>query len=360
MKLKFVFNFNFPTITPVIKEKKSMRINISSIKRSAAALCAAAVISSVLGACSVGGGSTSRSEEEVQSPDAPSGLSIVTTIFPPYDFARRLAGDLADVTMLVGPGEEIHTYEPTPQDILRIQNADIFIYAGGESESWVNGILGSFDSSGIETIDMMELCEVVEEEIVEGMEAEADDHKETSGADEKEYDEHVWTSVDNAQIISQAIADALCDADEEHAAAYRENCESYLAELSSLKKEIGQIVSGADRKTLIFGDRFPVRYFTEEFGLDYYAAFPGCAEQTEPSAGTVAFLINKVREENIPVVFYIEMSNGKVAQTIAESTNAKTLCFNSCHNLTMEQFKSGVTYIDLMKQNADALKEALY
>ncbi|MBQ1546316.1 MAG: zinc ABC transporter substrate-binding protein [Clostridia bacterium] len=337
-----------------------MNINISSIKKSAAILCASTVISSVLAACGIGGGSASQNTEAAQSPDTPEKISIVTTIFPPYDFAKQLSGDLADVTMLVGPGEEIHTYEPTPQDILRIQNADIFIYAGGESESWVNGILGSFDSSSIETIDMMELCEVVEEEIVEGMEAEESDSKETGSANEKEYDEHVWTSIDNSQIISQAIADALCEADEEHESVYRENCISYLAELSSLKKEIGQTVNGASRKTLIFGDRFPVRYFTEEFGLDYYAAFPGCAEQTEPSAGTVAFLINKTRDENIPVVFYIEMSNGKVAQTIAESTGAKTLCFNSCHNVTMEQFKNGVTYIDLMKQNAESLKEALY
>ena len=290
-----------------------------------------------------------------QTSDLPDKLSIVTTIFPQYDFSRQIAGNLADITMLIGPGEEAHTYEPTPQDIIKIQNADIFIYAGGESESWVNGILGSFDSSNIKVIDMMDLCSVVEEEFTEGMEHE----EETSDANEKEYDEHVWTSIDNAQIISQAIADALCTVDEENSAVYRENCVKYLSELSSVKKEISQIVNNSERKTLIFGDRFPARYFIDEFELDYYAAFAGCSEQSEPSAGTVAFLINKVNEEKIPVVFYIELSNGKVAKTIAESTGAETMCFNSAHNVSMEQFINGVTYIDLMKQNAEALKIAL-
>lgn len=328
---------------------------ISFGARAAAVFAAGAVLSGILTSCAFEG-DTSREDKE--SVDSPEKLSVVTTIFPPYDFSRQLAGELADVEMLIGPGEETHTYEPTPQDIIKIQEADVFIYAGGESESWVNGILGSFDTSGIKMIDMMELCGAVEEEIVEGMQD--DEATETGGAEEIEYDEHVWTSVSNAQVISQAIADALCEVDEENAPTYRENCERYLSELSSLKRQIAQTVNGGARKTVIFGDRFPARYFTDEFGLTYYAAFPGCAEQSEPSAGTVAFLIEKVREENIPVVFYIELSNGKVASTIAESTGAQTLCFNSCHNVTMEQFLDGVTYIDLMQSNCEALEKALY
>ena len=343
----------------------------SHIKRFAAAVCAAAAALSSMSACSFGGNVETAGKE---SSDEPKKLSVVTTIFPQYDFTKQLAGNLADVTMLIGPGEEAHTYEPTPQDIIKIQNADIFIYAGGESESWVNGILGSFDSSGMEIIDMMTLCDTVEEEIVEGMEGYDSEHdendyegneednspKETTDPDEAEFDEHVWTSVDNAQIISQAISDALCKVDEDNSAVYRENCEKYLSELSSLKKEIAQTVNGGVRKTIVFGDRFPARYFTDEFGLDYYAAFAGCAEQSEPSAGTVAFLIDKVNQEDIPVVFYIELSNGKVADTIAESKNAKTMCFNSCHNISMEQYLKGVTYVELMRQNCEALKEALY
>lgn len=325
------------------------------IKSSIAAASAASVLLASFTGCSFDGTVSGDKKETV---DTPAKISVVTTIFPQYDFTRQLAGSLAEVEMLVGPGEEAHTYEPTPQDIIKIQEADIFIYAGGESESWVNGILGSFDTGDMKIIDMMELCETVEEEHVEGMEEE--DETETGDSHEKEFDEHVWTSVGNAQIISQAIADALCEVDEENSATYRENCERYLSELSSLKKEIAQTVNGGVRKTLIFGDRFPARYFVDEFGLDYYAAFPGCAEQSEPSAGTVAFLVDKVREENIPVVFYIELSNGKVAQTIAESTSAETMCFNSCHNVTMEQYLSGVTYVDLMKQNCEALKKALY
>ena len=289
-------------------------------------------------------------------------ISVVTTIFPPYDFTRQIAGSLADVTMLLGPGEESHTYEPTPQDIIKIQNCDIFIYTGGESESWAEDILSSIENKSVKVINMMEITDVVEEEIVEGMENDKDGEKE-SGDDaqpgEIEYDEHVWTSIDNAQKITQSIADVLCDIDEQNSSVYTGNCEKYLGELSTLKKTFTRIVSDGQRKTVVFGDRFPFRYFTDEFGLEYFAAFPGCAEQSEPSAGTVAFLIEKVKTENIPVVFYIEMSNGKVADTIAESTGAKTLRFHSCHNVTMEEYINNTTYIDLMNQNAEALEQAL-
>lgn len=298
-------------------------------------------------------------------------ISVVATIFPQYDFSRQIAGDCADVTMLLGPGEESHTYEPTPQDIITIQNADVFIYVGGESESWVDNILDSLDKSSMEIISLMECVDVVEEEIVEGMEEEHEHDEDESEAHEGseeheddeehevEYDEHVWTSIENAQVISQVIADALCDADEANADVYRSNCEKYLSELSSLKKQFDSVVSSAQRKTVVFGDRFPLRYFADEFGLDYYAAFPGCSEQSEPSAGTVAFLIEKVKEEEIPVVFALELSNGKIANTIAESTDAQVLTFQSCHNITMDDFNNGITYIDLMEQNVEVLKQAL-
>lgn len=292
-------------------------------------------------------------------------VKVVTTIFPTYDFSRQIAGEYyADITMLLGPGEESHTYEPTPQDIITIQNADVFIYVGGESESWVDSILESVDKNSMEIINLMDCVEPVTEELIEGMEGvEEHDHyeEEETGdeAEDPEYDEHVWTSIDNAQVITQAITDALCSADKDNSLVYRGNCEKYLAELSNLKKKITAVVNSAQRKTIVFGDRFPVRYFADEFGLDYYAAFPGCAEQSEPSAGTVAFLIEKVKEENIPVVFKLELSNGKIAQTIAESSNAQVETFNSCHNLTLDEFNSGVTYVDLMTQNAEILEKAL-
>ncbi|MEE3449392.1 MAG: metal ABC transporter substrate-binding protein [Acutalibacteraceae bacterium] len=310
--------------------------------------------------------------EKKETPDTPTAIgrkndrvSVVTTIFPPYDFTRQIAGNLADVTMLLGPGEESHTYEPTPQDIIKIQKCDIFIYTGGESESWAEDILSSLDNKSVKIINMMEITDVVEEEIVEGMENDEEseqDEAETGDEaqqHETEYDEHVWTSISNAQKITQAIADALCELDEQNSAVYTSGCERYLGELSSLKKTFTRIVADGTRKTVVFGDRFPFRYFTDEFGLEYFAAFPGCAEQSEPSAGTVAFLIEKVKEESIPVVFYIEMSNGKVAETIAESTGAETMRFHSCHNVTMDEYVNNTTYIDLMKQNAEALEKAL-
>ena len=341
-------------------------------KFAAATLAAVMMIACVFSGCD---NNVTTEEDNKATADLPDKISIVTTIFPQYDFARQVAGDNAEVTMLLGPGEETHTYEPTPQDIIDIQKADIFIYVGGESESWVDNILDSFDTKDMEIINMMDIVDVVEEEVVEGMEDHEDDEDQDTeneedsedsdevetadSSEEKEYDEHVWTSIDNAQIITQAIADALCEIDEPNRAVYTSNCEVYLAQLSNLKKEFNRIVKGAERDTIVFGDRFPLRYFADEFGLEYYAAFPGCSEQSEPSAGTVAFLIEKVREEEIPVVFYLELSNGKIAKTIAESSNAETLQFNSCHNVTMEQFLDGVTYADLMTENIEALRMAL-
>ncbi len=322
--------------------------------RIAAVLSASAVAFSLFAGCNI---KNKPDDEETDEK-----VKVVTTIFPQYDFSRQIAGDCADVTMLLGPGEESHTYEPTPQDIITIQEADVFIYVGGESEAWVDSILDSVDKSSMEIINMMNCVEPVEEELVEGMEADEHESADEAGnetEDEPEYDEHVWTSIDNAQIISQAIADALCDADAENALVYRSNCEKYLSDLSNLKKQIAAIVNSAERNTVVFGDRFPLRYFADEFGLEYYVAFPGCAEQSEPSAGTVAFLIEKVKEEEIPVVFKLELSNGKIADAIAESTGAEVEVFNSCHNLTPDDFESGVTYIDMMTQNCAALEKAL-
>jgi len=329
-------------------------------------LTTALIMTTVLFGCS----EKKNDPVKIQTKDSPEKLSIVTTIFPPYDFARQIAGDKADITMLLAPGEECHTFEPSPQDIIDIQNADVFIYVGGESEEWVDGILSSFDTGDMKIINMMDIADVVEEELVDGMEAEEENESDSDNekasltdtndsSEEKEYDEHIWTSIDNAQVITQAICEALCEIDEPHQADYTNSCERYLSELSELKKDIGRVVKNAERKTIVFGDRFPIRYFANEFDLKYYAAFPGCAEQSEPSAGTVAFLIEKVEEEKVPVVFYLELSNGKIAKTIADSTSAQTLQFNSCHNVTMDQFLDGVTYVDLMKENMAALEKAL-
>ena len=280
-------------------------------------------------------------------------LSIVTTIFPPYDFAREVAGEHARVTQLLPAGAESHTFEPTPRDIVQIQNCDLFIYAGGESDTWIEEILDSVDTNQVRFLSMLDCVQAVEEEMVEGMQ------EESGYEEESELDEHVWTAPQNAVLITEKIAEALADIDAAHAADYEANAAAYIEKLQSLDKEYRQALENSERKTIIVGDRFPFRYLADAYGLSYYAAFPGCSEDAQPSAATLAFLINKVKEERIPVVFYIEFSNEKVAGSICESTGAKRLLLHSCHNVSGVELKAGVTYLDLMEQNLTNLKEAL-
>lgn len=284
-----------------------------------------------------------------QNKEGEDSISIVCTNFPPYDFARNIAGDNASVKLLVPPGSDTHSYDPTPKDIIAVSNADIFIYGGGESDEWANEILEAASSKPGSIIAMTDLVNTFSEELKEGME----------GEQEEGADEHVWTSPKNAQVICVSIADALCKADEKNAQLYRSNLAEYCARLEELDTELRDIVASAKRKTLVFGDRFPFRYLTEEYGIDYYAAFPGCAEMTEPSAKTVSFLIDKVKAEKIPVVLYTEFSNHKICDTIAEATGAKTRMLHSCHNLTKQEFESGEGYIELMQKNTEVIKEAL-
>ena len=279
-------------------------------------------------------------------------LHIVTTTFPPFDFAREIADQAADVSMLLPPGSESHTFEPTPQDIIKIQECDIFIYGGGESDSWADRILASLDTSNMRIIAMTDYVQTVEEEIVEGMQA---DSKEG----EAETDEHVWTSPKNAALIVQAIAEAMIQADTANAAAYKQSSQSYLKKLNALDAAFEETVANAARKTLVFGDRFPFRYLADAYGLEYFAAFPGCAGESEASAQTVVFLIDKVRQENIPAVFHIEFSNELIADAICEETGAKKLLLHSCHNVSPREIKEGASYLSLMSQNVDQLKEAL-
>lgn len=282
---------------------------------------------------------------------------IVCTVFPAYDFARAVLGgsDEFDLKLLIKPGSETHSYEPAPKDIIDIQNCRIFIYTGGESDEWVKSILGSIDTENIDIISMMDCVDAVEEEVVEGMQEEPE---EESG--EPQYDEHVWTSPVNAAQITRAISESITGAAGEGAKSVLEsNTESYISELMELDGKFRKIVENGKRGTIVFGDRFPFRYFADEYGLNYYAAFPGCSSETEADAGTVAFLIDKVKEEDIPVVFYPEMSNKKVAVTICESTGAVPLQMNSCHNVTADEFEQGATYISLMRDNLAALESAL-
>jgi zinc transport system substrate-binding protein len=287
-------------------------------------------------------------------------ISVTATIFPPYDFTRAIAGDRVRLTMLLPPGAESHSFEPTPRDIINIQRSGVFIYIGGESDAWVDRILDSIDTRNMKVIRLMDTVEVVEEEIVEGMEDEGEDPLLALGVEAvAEYDEHIWTSPRNAVRIVQAIADALCVADAGNTPFYRSNAASYIAKLRGLDAAFQAVVDGARRKTIVFGDRFPFRYFADAYGLSYFAAFPGCSTETEPSAATVAFLINKIRAEKIPVVFHLELSNERMADTIAGETGAKKRLFHAAHNISKRDFENGVTYLELMTANVEALREAL-
>lgn len=296
-------------------------------------------------------------------------ISIVATIFPQYDFARRIAGDRADINMLLKPGMEAHSYEPSPKDIIGISKCDLFLNVGGESESWLDSVLESADNPDMKIVSAMNCVEAIEEETSEGMQSrehhhahenESDsDHHHDEEEEEEEYDEHVWTSPMNAIAIVNEINRALCELDPDNAEYYCANTSEYVAELLELDNSFREIIDGSKRKMMIFGDRFPLLYFVREYGLDYYAAFPGCAAETEPSAATVAFLIDTVKREKVPVVFYIELSNHKVADAVAEAAGVKTAQFNTCHNISSDDFIAGESYLSLMKANLDVLREAL-
>ena len=291
-------------------------------------------------------------------------LSVVATIFPPYDFTRQIAGDDADVIMLLSPGAESHSYEPTPQDIKTIQSCDLFIYTGGESDVWVEDILSSMGDQMPETLRLVDCVPTVTEEIVEGMEHGHEEHEDHGDLEdhedhEEETDEHVWTSPQNAIKIVENITSRLCEMDPDNAGGYEKNSAGYIEQLEMLDASFREVVGQAERRTILFGDRFPFRYFADEYGLDYYAAFPGCSDETEASAATVAFLINKVNEEQIPVIFTIERSNGKLADSICEATGAEKRILYSCHNVTGNQLDSGATYLSMMMENVESLRAAL-
>jgi zinc transport system substrate-binding protein len=287
-------------------------------------------------------------------------INVVATIFPPYDFVREIAGDRVNLTMLLPPAAESHSFEPTPRDIITVQNCDVFIYVGGESDAWVETILESMDTSHMKIVTLMDCVDVVEELVVEGMQDEEEEHDHGDGEEEEvEYDEHVWTSPRNAQLIVRKIADVLESVDPANAAEYANNVASYTAKLTDLDASFQAVINGAKRKTFIFGDRFPFRYFADAYGLSYFAAFPGCSTETEASTATVAFLIDKVRSEQIPVVFHIELSNEKIADTICEETGARKLLLHAVHNVSKRDFDGGASYYSLMASNIENLRAAL-
>ncbi|WP_298019787.1 metal ABC transporter substrate-binding protein [uncultured Dysosmobacter sp.] len=299
-------------------------------------------------------------QEAAEAP-ADGKLRIVATVFPAYDFARAAAGDLAEVELLLPPGTESHSYEPTPADILKVQNCDLFLYLGGESDTWVDMILENIETHGT-VMRMVDCVDLLEEETVEGMQAElGHDH---DGHEDHDHglgevvgmDEHVWTSPRNAAKITQDIGAALAALDAENAEIYRANAGRYAGEIDGLDRDFTSFFQSRPDRTIVFGDRFPLRYFAEAYDLDYYAAFPGCSTQTEPSAATIAFLTDKVERDHIPTVWYIEFSNHLVADSIAEAARVETARFHTCHNVSREELDNGATYVSLMRENLETLK----
>lgn len=290
-----------------------------------------------------------------QESDAIEKTKIVTTIFPAYDFTRTLSADTnVDLKLLIKPGTDIHSYDPTPQDIASIKEADIFIYNGGKSEEWVSKILDELDKDNTVIVRMMDAVELKEEDNSNIVEKEA--KKEDT---EHEYDEHIWTSPKNVKSISDNIAQALINRTPNDTSIVQHNLEKYKADLDTIDGNFRQLAQ-EKTGTLIVADRFPFKYFVDEYGFDYIAAFPGCSEQSEPSAKTVAELSKKVEQNPQKIIFHLELSNTKITQTIAKSTKAKVLTWHSVHNVSQKDFDSGKTYLDFMRDNLANLGEALH
>ena len=352
-------------------------------------------ISMILGMA--GCGKTTEKEDNYR-------LKIVTSLFPYYDMARAVIGDVKgiDLKMIVTPGQDSHSFEPTPSDVIQMENADVLIYNGGSLETWIDTLLDSLNNKNQIKMKMMDYVDVLNEEIVEGMDTRFEEHdhdehshkednhnkgkhKEDSHSEEnhkednhsedssndsefhnedseeehEETDEHIWTSPVNEIIMTEKICETLSKALPEEKENFQKNAESYISQLKELDNEFRTIVENAKTNEIIFADKFPLQYFAKEYGLKYYAAFPGCGSDMEPSAKTIAFLVDKIKEDNIKAVFYLELSSHIVADAIETDTGAKPLQFNSCHNITQKQFDSGVTYVDVMKKNVNNLKIAL-
>ena len=298
-------------------------------------------------------------------------IQIVATLFPYYDFARAIAGGRADVMLLLSPGREAHSFEPTPLDAITISEADVFLYNGGEGEYWVEEMLDAAGEHIAVKARMMDYVDALGEEFSEGMQG-ADahnhdhdhgDHDHESGeahdSDEIEYDEHIWTSPKNAAILCRAVCDAICKADPANEDFYRANCDGYCAQIEALDARFADLCESAPRKLLVFADRFPMLYFCREFGLDYRAAFHGCSGDTEPSLATIKFLIDKVENENIPVVYTIDFGTKKVAAVVSECTGAAIETIYSMQTVSRADFDAGETYLTLMERNFDALRKGL-
>lgn len=289
-----------------------------------------------------------------ESTDSDDGLTIVTTIFPIYDWVRNITGSDADIIYLDENGIDLHSFEPTANDIITLSKADLFICIGGTSDEWVDNAVSSSSNEALEVIRLIDITGAVFEETVEGMQ-EDDNH----GHDVSEYDEHVWLSLKNAQTSVSAIAEKLGELDSENKALYLSNAENYNKQLSALDEKFASAIASAEKNTLLFADRFPFRYFIEDYALEYYAAFPGCSAESEASFDTMTFLIEKTKELQLEHIIVLEGSDGKIASTVSAETGAQILTLNSCQSVTKENVADGATYISIMESNLTVITEAL-
>lgn len=289
-------------------------------------------------------------------------LSIVVTIFPEYDWVREITkgNDNVEITLLLDNGVDLHSFQPTTDDLVKVASCDMFIYVGGESDAWVEDALAEATNKEMKVINLMDVLgdSVKEEEIKEGMQGEEEEEEE----EETEYDEHVWLSLKNAKVLCQAIADELGNLDADHKASYDANAEAYMESLTALDDEYQEAVNTATTKTVLFGDRFPFRYMVDDYGLDYYAAFVGCSAESEASFETVTFLAGKVDELGLNAILQIESADGKIAQTIKDNTtekNQEILTLDSMQSTTSKDAENGTTYLSVMRSNLEVLKQAM-
>lgn len=283
-------------------------------------------------------------------------LSIVCSIFPQYDFCKEIAGEKVELELLIKSKTDLHNYKPSAEDILKIKGCNLFIDIGGESDEWVNDVF-SLEGEKPEVLSLIDVVDAKDEEALEGMEEEEHDHEE--GEEESEKDEHVWTSLKNAQLIVEAIEKKLCELDSKNAEEYKANANAYLSKLSSLEKEYSNAVQNAKQKTLVFADRFPFRYLADDYSLECFAAFSGCSAETQASFETIKFLAEKVKEKNLSFVLKIDGSDGSVAETVASQSNAEIRTLNSCQSVSEDEINAGATYLSIMNDNLAVLKEVL-
>ena len=280
--------------------------------------------------------------------------NVVASNFASYDFLRAIIGDNKEIelTFLIGPGKDAHSYDPTAQDLITIKNANLFVYIGGEMEQWADKVLESIEANKTKKICISDFVDTIEEKKVDGVEEEEEGEKGS-------FDEHIWTSPENAIKMINALEQAMEEIDSENSNTYKENADKYITQIKEVDSKIQNIVDNKARDRLIFADKMPMQYFMEYYNLKASAAFNGCSTDTEPSAKTIAYLEDKVREENIPVILYIEINPGKVAKTIANETGAEAMQIQTLHNISLDDFKNGETWVSLMTRNIDVLKKAL-